>query len=424
MRKYVLAMAGLVALCLLAALGTASGAPDTVTVNSTTDVSDGDTSTIIDLIADPGPDGAISLREAIEAANNNDGSDTIEFHIPAADAGYEVNGITNTWTISLTSALPCLSDGGTIISGTTQAANMGGAYSNPYGPEIEISGAGITQNYLFCVDSAENVIHGLVINASPRFGIWMGNTRCADNIVSGNYIGTDAAGASPIGNGWYGIYIAGGAHDNVIGGQTPGERNVISGNGQAGVGIVSDTTMSNTVCGNYIGTDGSGTTSLGNGWSGVHIASGAKNNTIGPDNTIAYNSQDGVYVTSSGTTGNTITQNSIHSNGGFGIELGPGGNDAVPAPSVGAATACFVMGTAGAGDLVEVFTGPDEEGKTYVASSSADVNGSWIALGSFTLDTHVTATTTDSNGNTSKFSLQVEPKGCRQVFACLVMKSY
>ena len=38
MRKYVLTIVGLVLLCLLAALGTASGSPVTVTVDSTTDV--------------------------------------------------------------------------------------------------------------------------------------------------------------------------------------------------------------------------------------------------------------------------------------------------------------------------------------------------------------------------------------------------
>ena len=41
----------------------------TATVNSTTDVADGDTSSFAALIATPGADGVISLREAITAAN-------------------------------------------------------------------------------------------------------------------------------------------------------------------------------------------------------------------------------------------------------------------------------------------------------------------------------------------------------------------
>lgn len=48
-----------------------------VAVTSTTDVIDGNTSSIANLIANPGPDGVISLREAITAANNTAGADTI-----------------------------------------------------------------------------------------------------------------------------------------------------------------------------------------------------------------------------------------------------------------------------------------------------------------------------------------------------------
>jgi predicted outer membrane repeat protein len=50
-----------------------------VTVSNDTDVFDGDDSSITALLADPGADGTISLREAIEAANNTSRADTIEF---------------------------------------------------------------------------------------------------------------------------------------------------------------------------------------------------------------------------------------------------------------------------------------------------------------------------------------------------------
>ena len=80
----------------------------TVTVDSTTDVNDGDTSSISALIDNPGPDGDISLREAIVAANNTSGADTINFDIPGC---YPV------CTIQPTSALPFLSGGGTTING-------------------------------------------------------------------------------------------------------------------------------------------------------------------------------------------------------------------------------------------------------------------------------------------------------------------
>jgi len=53
------------------------GLPHTITVNTTADVTDGTTSSFDALRLDPGADGAISLREAIIAANNQEGADTI-----------------------------------------------------------------------------------------------------------------------------------------------------------------------------------------------------------------------------------------------------------------------------------------------------------------------------------------------------------
>jgi hypothetical protein len=51
----------------------------TVTVDTTTDVLDGNTNSIALLIANKGADGKISLREAIMAANNTAGADTVLF---------------------------------------------------------------------------------------------------------------------------------------------------------------------------------------------------------------------------------------------------------------------------------------------------------------------------------------------------------
>ncbi len=616
MRKYVLAIVGLVLLCLLAALGTASGSPGTVTVDSTTDVSDGTTSSISALIASPGSDLVISLREAIEAANSDAGTDTIEFDIPVSDTGYQVSGITGTWTISLTSSLPTLTDDATIISGTTQAANQGNL--NTDGPEIEISGASLSGAHCLFILSSSNVVHGLVINRCPlggvvilgtgtntntvsgnyigtnasgssvlgnktgvvvgdgaqgnvvggdspeernvisgntQYGVYILNAGAHRNTVSGNYIGTDATGTQALGNAEAGVVIAYGPQNNTVGGDTEGERNIISGNdgrgvsisesgtttntvsgnyigtvvsgtqalgnsgdgvnisagaqnntvggdtegernvisaNRMGVNIVSSGTMSNTVSGNYIGTDVAGSSDVGNTFSGVRIIGGAQNNTVGgqtagernvisgnnwqgvyiggsgadgnvvsgnyigtdvggtqdlgnsfdgvlidggaqdntvgPNNLIAHNDMRGVHVDDSGTTGNTITENSIHSNGGgsyLGIDLAGGGNNDIPAPTVSPVDGCFavVSGTAGAGDTVEVFTGPDDEGKRYLATDAADVSGDWEVVGPFRLDTYVTATTTDGSGNTSEFSTQ-EESHCYLTYVPLGVKNY
>jgi hypothetical protein len=77
-----------------------------------------------------------------------------------------------------------------------------------------------------------------------------------------------------------------------------------------------------------------------------------------------------------------------------------------------------------AGDTVEVFTGPDEEGKTFLTTTSADGSGIWTALGPFTLDTYVAATATDASGNTSEFSAHVAAGDCYPVFLPLCVKNY
>ena len=51
----------------------------TITVDTVADLVDGDVSSIANLIATPGTDGKISLREAISAANNTVGADIILF---------------------------------------------------------------------------------------------------------------------------------------------------------------------------------------------------------------------------------------------------------------------------------------------------------------------------------------------------------
>src|SRR5262249_13957233 len=51
-----------------------------------------------------------------------------------------------------------------------------------------------------------------------------------NNVIAGNFIGLDPAGNAELGNGVSGVHVATGA-TNLIGGTTPAARNVISGNG-------------------------------------------------------------------------------------------------------------------------------------------------------------------------------------------------
>jgi len=119
------------------------------------------------------------------------------------------------------------------------------------------------------------------------------------NTVSGNRIGVDVDGQRAPGNVGHGIVLQDGAHDNVIGGASPEERNLIAGNG--GHGIVLIQAEDNRIVGNYIGTDEAGVQNLGNGGSGVMIGEAADGTVVGGSgpgegNLIAGNTRYGIEV--------------------------------------------------------------------------------------------------------------------------------
>ena len=116
-----------------------------------------------------------------------------------------------------------------------------------------------------------NVISGNLASGVALGGIF------APATIEGNYIGTNAAGTSSLGN-------VEGVSDDVgesaiqVGGTTPGAGNLISGNG-VGIDFRSNDTV---VQGNLIGSDATGTSAIGNG-DGIYLGDAAANNTIGGD---------------------------------------------------------------------------------------------------------------------------------------------
>src|SRR4051812_12350442 len=90
-----------------------------------------------------------------------------------------------------------------------------------------------------------------------------------------------AAAAAPTGNSGAGVRIESGAHDNTIGGSAVGAGNVISGNSGNGILIAGTGTDENVVAGNFIGTDAGGTLALGNATGAIAIWAGAQSNRIG-----------------------------------------------------------------------------------------------------------------------------------------------
>ena len=405
MRRYVLAVMGLVFLLwLVAALGSAWAVGTTYTVNTTSYTYDGS--------CDPLDTGDCTLWEAIELARASGETDTIAFDIPITDTNYGHN-TAGVWTIVLTQTLPSALQ--IIVDGTTQATNIL-SDTNPYGPEIEISGEGQPSGQSCWIIGSGNTIKGLAINRCPTYGLAVSGD---DNTIIGNYIGTDATGSVDVSTTSDGISLAMDAENNTIGGPSEAERNIISGM-DGGIRVSSAGSTGNVIEGNYIGTDRTGTVALGNGY-GIKIHADADDNTIGPNNVIAFNGT-GVWVDGAGTDANTITQNSIHSNGDLGIDLTIDGNDSVAAPVFEENTCTSASGTAPISAAVELFTGPDDEGQTYLTTVSADGTGDWSASGFLADDTYLTATATDTGGNTSEFSAVA---GCaNRTYVPLALKRY
>jgi hypothetical protein len=199
---------------------------------------------------------------------------------------------------------------------------------------IELSGSGVgsTANVGLKAEAPNVVIKGLVINSFSDSGVDIITPTATSDKVEGNFIGTDASGTQPLANGWYGVVASSGPSNNLIGGNTPAARNLISGNGGFGVEIAdyrtTSTTSNNRISGNLIGTDKSSAEDLNNGEGGVFIV-GALDNTVGgskprASNTIAFNRGYGVAVFSTtwvASPRDNILHNLIFYNWGIGISL-------------------------------------------------------------------------------------------------------
>src|SRR4029077_4840111 len=114
---------------------------------------------------------------------------------------------------------------------------------------------------------------------------------------------------------------------NTIGGTTPGERNVVSGNGttapvRPGIQVFGNFS-GNIITGNFVGTNAAGTAGIPNAGNGLHMANGVFGNTLGgigagAGNLIVFNTGIGVNVPTGAGTGNAIRVNLVFSNTGLG----------------------------------------------------------------------------------------------------------
>ena len=235
LRGALLCVSVLLVLALVGASGTSAAVGVTFTVNSTGDLPDAG-SIRNGICADS--TGACTLRAAIQESNASMGStDTIAFNYPLAP-------------MTPATELPPIIDAA-VIDGTTHPAFVDKPIVEIQGNLLPAGSRGLT------VLAGATVVRGLVVNGfSTQINFGTSFAQPGDGIVVvGNYIGTDLTGAAAAGGNASGIFIQGGK-DHVIGGSGVGDRNVISGNGFAGITI--DVAGSVTIRGNYIGTNASG----------------------------------------------------------------------------------------------------------------------------------------------------------------------
>ncbi|HOY33391.1 MAG TPA: T9SS type A sorting domain-containing protein [Bacteroidales bacterium] len=262
-------------------------------------------------VTNTGDSGSGSLRNAITLVNGTPGAThQILFNIPVSDPNY--NSVQGTWTIRPNSQMPYISKSNIMIDGTSQTANQGN--NNPYGPEIVLDGTH-TIDFAFHIFNASGItIKGFVI-CNFIYGIQISQmTANASqyNVIKGNYIGTNFNASDTAGN-YIGIEIIGNPQYNTIGGSSAEDRNIVSGNDHIGIRIVNSN--NNIIINNYVGTDRTGTFALRN-YDGISIEGTSEFNIVGgystaERNLVSGNVAYGIPVFGAGCDNNTIIGNYI-----------------------------------------------------------------------------------------------------------------
>ena len=255
--------------------------------------------------------GTGTLRRAILDANASPGFDLIVFDIPG-------NG-----TKTITPPLPMtwlLDEAGVMIDGTTSD------------DRVEIDASQTSGNFTFYITGDNNVIKGLTFTNNPNAAA-MGFYGSHNNVIIGNYIGTNTAGTAAKPN-FAGI-LFNGSNNNQIGGTDgvspdgacTGDCNLISGNVLHGV-LLDNHSRNNRIIGNFIGVNKNGSAGIPNKDEGVMIANSPNNIVGGPTpqerNVISANSVGGVELALEDSRNNLVQGNYIGTNSAGNAVIGGG----------------------------------------------------------------------------------------------------
>ena len=248
-----------------------------------------------------------------------------------------------------------------LIQGNLIGTDITGTSAEPNGIGVEVESGSTGNTIGGALAGAGNVISG-----NTTDGVEISGAGTSGNVVAGDDIGTDISGTVALGNGADGVLIDTSASANIIGGTTAAARNVISGNAYSGVKI--DNANDNVVEGDFIGTDVTGTVALGNNPAsaefagGVLLDVGSSGNTIGgltstpgtgAGNLISGNTFAGVSMDGAGPN-NLVAGNLIGTNVTGSVALG---NDEAPGGFFGFGVAVQyspdnIVGEPGGGNVI------------------------------------------------------------------------
>lgn len=282
------------------------------------------------------------------------------------------------------------------------------------------------QHGLILDDVASLLVYSNVISGNLGDGIICSNIQESIRI-SANQLGTASQGSHPLGNAGDGLRLVNVQHAYI------GSQNIMAANGGNGIHLEGMLTSDNSVYGNVLGSSG-----LGNGINGVLITGGLDNRIGGTNewqaNEISHNAGYGVYVAAG--CHNALLGNSICANLEQAIRLGTqelsyaecedGPNRCQRQPAITNAFrgSTHVQGQftsqANASYLLECYASPDisagglGEGQDFLFRTNllTDAEGHadyyWVYAYTTPTGWWITATATDTNGNTSTFSPPVK----------------
>ena len=231
------------------------------------------------------------------------------------------------------------------------------------------------------IKTAGNVVGGTtaadrnVVSGNNSEGVYLKSSGSTNNLIQGNYVGTNAAGDTPLPNGSHGVIIFQDASSNTIGGPTAAHGNVVSGNGgsDSGIYVEGSATSGNVIRFNRVGTNAAGTAAIPNNLHGIWIDNAPDTDVL--DNLISGNDVHGVYLYDTGATGTEILRNTIGTNLAVDTPI-PNAYDGVRLEGSSAGT---TIGSVGNGNVV---SGNTQHGVNVNSSNDNTVQANIIGTNS------------------------------------------